>query len=79
MSYKDEVAIERPLSEGDQIKAAIRELFSRSRNGSVYTQDEPLLRMVGAVNGSDVKTLCLFRHPEISGAVVMWYEDPNNE
>ena len=75
MSYELEVAQERPLSEGDQIKAAIRELFCESRNGAVYTPDEPLRKAVGRVNGSATKALCLFKHPDIKGAVVMWYED----
>ena len=75
MNYHTEVAQERPLSEGDQIKTAIRELFCESRNGSIYTQEEPLRRAVGYVNGNATKALCLFRHPEIKGAVVMWYED----
>lgn len=76
MAYLDEVALERPLSEGDQIKTAIRELFCESRNGAVYTQEQPLRRLIGNVNGSgDVKTLCLFKHPEITGALVMWNED----
>lgn len=76
MTYQEEVAQERPLSEGDQIKVAIRELFCESRNGAVYTQEQPLRKLIGNVNGSGAtKTLCLFKHPEISGALVMWYED----
>lgn len=76
MSYLNEIAEERPLSEGDQIKAAIRELFCESRNGAAYTEDEPLKRLVGNVNGSGItKVLCLFKHFDIKGGVVMWYED----
>jgi hypothetical protein len=76
MVYQNEVAQERPLSEGDQIKAAIRELFCESRNGAVYTQEKPLRKLIGNVNGSGVtKTLCLFKHTDIPGALVMWYED----
>ncbi len=76
MAYITEVAQERPLSEGDQIKAAIRELFCESRNGAVYTKDQPLIKLIGNVNGSGAtKMLCLFKHPDIYGAVVMWYED----
>jgi len=76
MDYKSEVSLERPLSEGDQVKSAIRELFCESRNGAVYTQEEPLKRLVGNVNGSGItKTLCLFKHSDIKGGVVMWYED----
>lgn len=76
MHYQNEVAQERPLSEGDQVKAAIKELFCESRHGAVYTQEQPLRRLIGNVNGSgDVKTLCLFKHADIPGALVMWYED----
>lgn len=76
MDYRDQVCQERPLSEGDQIKAAIRELFTESRNGTTFTQTTPLRRAVGNVNGSgEVKVLCLVKHEKIKGAVVMWYED----
>lgn len=75
MTYITEVAQERPLSEGDQIKAAIRELFCESRQGYVFTQDKPLRRTIEIVNGDGTKDLCLFKHPDIYGAVVMWYED----
>lgn len=75
MNYETEVAQERPLSEGDQIKVAIRELFCESRAGTVYTKENPLRRRIKGVNGSAEKYLCLFKSSEIKGAVTMWYED----
>lgn len=74
MTYEDEVKLERPLSEGDQIKVAIRTLFVESRNGSVFTEEDPLRVPVHDVNGSAEKTLCLIRHQTKPGALVLWYE-----
>lgn len=74
MEYQKQVLQERPLSEGDQVKIAIRELFCESRKGSVYTQYNPLKKTINNVNGNSTETLCLFKHDKIPGAVVMWYE-----
>lgn len=74
MQYLREVLVERAPSEGDQIKAAIRELFVTTREGAAHTREDPLRVHVTGVNGSAEKTLCLFRHPDLAGAVVLWYE-----
>lgn len=62
------------MTEGDQIKDAIRTLFETSRNGMMYDREEPLRILIDHVNGNSTATLCLFKHPEIKGGVVMWYE-----
>lgn len=72
--YVKSVAIERPLSEGDQVKIAIRTLFEESRKGSVFTEEEPLKRVIHNVNGHSTATLCLHKHATKKGAVIMWYE-----
>ncbi|MFW6002024.1 MAG: hypothetical protein ACOCQD_01650 [archaeon] len=64
-----------PLSEGDQIKIAIRTLFEESRNGFVFTEDNPLKIAINNVNGKSFSKLCLHKHPTKKGAVVMWYEN----
>lgn len=68
------VLIERPASEGDQIKNAIRYLFETSRQGAIYSERSPLEVKMKYVNGIDEATLCLCKHPERRGAVIMWYE-----
>ena len=73
-TYSTDVAIERPLSEGDNIKVAIRTLFETSRDGAIYTEENPLRRVITNVNGSKTATLCLIKHPTKHGAVVLWYE-----
>lgn len=74
MSYEKEVALERPLSEGDQIKVAIRTFFVERRNGSSFTEDAPLRRSITSVNGTAEATLCLAEHTTKRGAVILWYE-----
>lgn len=74
MNCDDSVKLERPLSEGDQIKAAIRELFHNSRNGEVYTETKPMAKIITNVNGGGEMTLCLCKHTTKKGAVVMWYQ-----
>ena len=75
MNYDQSVRMEIPMSEGDQIKSAIRELFCSSREGAVYDEANPLRKHICGVNGSGQQILCLHKHPERHGAVVMWYED----
>lgn len=70
----DSVMIERPASEGDQIKNAIRYLFETSRQGALYNETYPLEVRIKNVNGRDAAILCLYRHPEKHGAIVMWYK-----
>ena len=73
---QNRVQTERPLSEGDQIKTAIRTLFETSREGYKYTRENPFTFEVVGVNGTFItKVLCLYRHEDIPGGVVMWYED----
>lgn len=74
MNYLKEIIEERPASEGDQIKAAIRHLFVSSREGETYTEDNPLKVFVTNVNGVANKILNLYKHPTKRGAVVMWYD-----
>ena len=70
------VLTERPLSEGDQIKTAIRTLFETSREGYKYTREDPLMYEVTGVNGTnDSMMLCLYRPKTIPGGVVMWYDN----
>ena len=76
MSYEQEVALERPLSEGDQIKVAIRTMFEERRKGQVITDQFPLRKHIFNVNGKAEKILCLHPHEVRHGAIVMWYEDP---
>lgn len=73
--YDKEVMLERPLSEGDQIKSAIRELFCTSRDGLVYNENSPLRKRITGVNGAAEKDLCLCKHSERRGALILWYED----
>lgn len=75
MCYDDEILLERPLSEGDQIKSAIRELFVTSRQGVIYDEKFPLRKKITGVNGSAEKYLCLCKHETKRGALVLWYED----
>jgi hypothetical protein len=65
---------ERPASEGDQIKNAIRYLFESSRTGAFYDETHPLKALITNVNGKIEATLCLCKHPVKHGAVIMWYE-----
>ena len=74
-SFDTDILIERPMSEGDQIKSAIRELFMTSREGVVYEEKFPLRKKIAGVNGSSEKWLCLCKHDTKRGAVVLWYED----
>lgn len=76
MTYEQEIALERPLSEGDQIKVAIRTMFEERRKGQVITSQFPLKKRVFNVNGAAEKNLCIHPHEERRGAIVMWYEDP---
>lgn len=75
MTYEQEVALERPLSEGDQIKVAIRTLFVEGRNGELFNEQNPLRKHIFNVNGVAEKVLCLHPYVYRRGAVVMWYED----
>ena len=75
MKYDKDVLNERPMSEGDQIKSTIRELFCNSREGVVYTESAPLKRKIVGVNGVAEKNLCIYKHETKHGAIVMWYED----
>ena len=76
MSYDEEILLERPLSEGDQIKSAIRELFVNSRKiGNIYSETSPLRKKITGVNGVAEKYLCLCKHDTKKGALVLWYED----
>lgn len=75
MDYDKEILMERPLSEGDQLKSAIRELFCRSREGAVYSEKDPLRKRITGVNGTAEKYLCLCKHETKRGALVLWYED----
>lgn len=72
--YVKSVSNERPLSEGDQVKIAIRTLFEESRKGYMFTEEEPLKQTIHNVNGHLTATLCLCKHPTKKGAVIMWYE-----
>ena len=76
-TFLDDVKSERPLSEGDQIKAAIRTMFVTSRKtGRFFTEDDPLKVTVRGVNGTAGEAMLnLARHPTRRGAVVMWYGD----
>lgn len=74
MTYKERVLLERPMSEGDQIKAAIREVFETARQGTVYSISDPLRRKVTGVNGVAEKVLCLGKYMDKPGAIVLWYE-----
>lgn len=75
MTYDQEIQLERPLSEGDQLKSAIRELFCSSREGMVYSESSPLRKKITGVNGAAEKVLCLCKHETKRGALVLWYED----
>ena len=72
--YLEQVLIERAASEGDQLKAAIRELFETSREGAIYSEDNPLSRHITGVNGVAEKTVHLCKHPDKKGAIIIWYE-----
>lgn len=75
MTYEEEIKLERPLSEGDQIKIAIRTMFEERRKGQVITSQFPLKIHINNVNGVAEKNLCLHPHESQRGAIVMWYED----
>lgn len=74
LTIKDSVMVERPMSEGDYIKVAIRTLFNLKREGMTFTLDNPMHFPVYNVNGSGTKTLCVCPHETQKGAVVLWYE-----
>lgn len=75
MNYEQEVALERPLSEGDQIKVAIRTMFTEGRKGAMFDAAHPLRKHIFNVNGEAEKILCLHPFEDRRGAIVMWYED----
>lgn len=56
MNYDRSVRIEMPMSERDQIKSAIRDLFCSSREGAVYVKDSPLRKHTRRVNSSAGKS-----------------------
>lgn len=74
IDYHRTVALERPLSEGDQLKATIREFFETKRQGVIYDLDNPLKRKISNVNGESSATLNIAPHESKKGAIVLWYE-----
>lgn len=66
-------------SEGDQIKAAIRELFCARREGTFYSPDNPMIKIINRVNGQQACLLQLYILPTDKDAVVLKYIGKPNE